>query len=86
MNTEQAKQLGIRYDKIGRPANVSTASEFKKAYSVPLKTVTVGNITEKNVEALIIEGNHPGPVLLGMSFLSRLEIENRGSVMTLHQK
>ena len=86
MNTEQAKQLGIRYDKIGRPANVSTASEFKKAYSVALKTVTIGNITENNVEALIIEGNHPGPILLGMTFLGRLEIENRGSAMTLLQK
>ncbi len=86
MNTEQAEQLDIPYERIGRPANISTASEFKKGYSVQLKTVTVGDITEKNVEALIIEGGHPGPILLGMSFLSRLDINHRGTAMTLLQK
>ena len=49
MNTEQAKQLGIRYDKIGTPSSVSTASGFAKAYRVPLKSVSVGGITESNV-------------------------------------
>jgi len=86
MNTEQAAQLGIRYDKIGKPASVSTASEFKKAYSVRLKSVTIGAITEKNVEALVIEGNHPGPILLGMTFLGRLNIDHKGNAMTLLQK
>lgn len=86
MNTNQAKQLGIRYDKFGTPAGVSTASGFEKAYRVRLKSVTVGNITEKNVEALVIDGNHPGPILLGMSFLGRLDIENSGNAMTLLQK
>jgi aspartyl protease family protein len=86
MNTEQAKQLGIRYDKTGTPAGVSTASGFEKAYRVRLKSVTVGNITEKNVEALVIDGNHPGPILLGMTFLGRLSIENSGNAMTLLQK
>ncbi len=86
MNSEQAKQLGIRYDKTGSPASVSTASEFKDAYSVNLKTVTIGGVIEKNVEALVIEGNHPGPVLLGMTFLQRLNIEHSGSALTLIQK
>ena len=86
MNTEQAKRLGIRYDKIGVPAKVSTASGYAGAYSVRLKSVSIGNITETNVEALIIDGNHPGPVLLGMTFLGRLSVEHSGSAMTLLQK
>ena len=86
MNTEQAKQLGIRYDKIGTPASVSTASGFEKAYRVRLKAVSVGKITETNVEALIIDGNHPGPILLGMTFLGRLSVEHSGNAMTLLQK
>ena len=86
MNSEQAKQLGIRYDKIGVPQGVSTASGYVDAYSVRLKSVTVGKITETNVEAFVIDGNHPGPVLLGMTFLGRLSIENRGNAMTLLQK
>ncbi len=86
MNVEQAKHLGIRYDKIGTPAGVSTASGFVKAYRLRLKSVTVGNITEKNVEAFVIDGNHPGPILLGMTFLGRLSVEHSGNAMTLLQK
>ena len=86
MNTEQAKQLGIRYDRVGLPASVSTASGYEKAYRVRLKSVTVGNITETNVEALVIDGQHPGPILLGMTFLGRLNIEHSGNAMTLLQK
>jgi len=86
MNKEQAKQLGIRYDKIGVPASVSTASGFTNAYRVRLKTVTVGKITESNVEAFVIDGNHPGPILLGMTFLGRLDIEHSGNALKLSQK
>lgn len=86
MNTEQAKQLGIRYDKIGIPAGVSTASGFEKAYRVRLKSVSVGKITQTNVDALVIDGNHPGPILLGMTFLGRLNVEHGGNAMTLVQE
>ena len=86
MNTEQAKQLGIRYDKVGIPAGVSTASGYEKAYRVRLKSVAVGGITETNVDAMVIDGNHPGPVLLGMTFLGRLSVEHSGNAMTLLQK
>ena len=86
MNTEQAKQLGIRYDKVGIPAGVSTASGYEKAYRVRLKSVAVGGITETNVDAMVIDGNHPGPVLLGMTFLGRLNVEHSGNAMTLLQK
>lgn len=86
MNSEQAKQLGIRYDKVGIPSGVSTASGFVKAYRVRLKSVTVGSITETNVEAFVIDGNHPGPILLGMTFLGRLSVEHSGNAMTLLQK
>ncbi len=86
MNSVQAKKLGIRYKRTGVPASVSTASGFAKAYRVHLKTVSVGDIRQTNVEALVIEGNHPGPILLGMTFLGRLSVEHSGNAMTLTQK
>ena len=86
MNTEQAKQLGIRYDKIGTPAGVSTASGFANGYRVRLKSVSVGDIRQTNVEAFVIDGHHPGPVLLGMTFLGRLSVQHSGNAMTLVQK
>lgn len=86
MNVDQAKSLGILYDKIGTPANVSTASGLEKAYRIRLKSVSVGKITQTNVEALVIDGSHPGPVLLGMTFLGQLDVEHSGNAMTLLQK
>ena len=86
MNTDQAKHLGIRYDKYGIPAGVSTASGYADAYKVRLKSVSVGDITQTNVEAFVIDGKHPGPILLGMTFLGRLDVEHSGNAMTLTQK
>jgi aspartyl protease family protein len=86
MNTDQARHLGVRYDKYGIPVGVSTASGYADAYKVRLKSVSVGDITQTNVEALVIDGKHPGPVLLGMTFLGRLDVEHSGNAMTLTQK
>ena len=86
MNTQQAKNLAIDYEKYGTVTRVSTASGFEKGYRIRLKSVTVGDITEKNVEALVIDGKHPGPILLGMTFLGRLNVEHGGNAMTLLKK
>ena len=85
MNTEQADDLGIVYDKTGKHITVSTASGFVDAYQVQLKSISVGGITQANVEALVISGKHPGPILLGMTFLSRLDVVQSGNAMTLTQ-
>lgn len=85
MNAEQAKNLGIQFEKTGVPAGVSTASGYVKAYRVYLKSVSVGDITQTNVEAFVIDGNHPGPILLGMTFLGRISVEHSGNAMTLTQ-
>lgn len=86
MNIDQAKKLGINYKEIGTSTGVSTASGFEKAYRVLLKSVAVGGIKQSNVVAVVIEGKHPGPILLGMSFLGHLNIQHDGTAMTLTQK
>lgn len=86
MNRSQAKQLGIRYRLDGQPTSVSTASGFEKAYRVKLKSVTLGNIKQTNVDAMVIDGHHPGPILLGMSFLGQLKVEKAGNTLVLKQR
>lgn len=83
MNTTQARRLGVRYATEGKLATVSTASGFVKAYRVRLKTVSLGKIKRHNIEAMIIDGEHPGPILLGMSFLGNLKIEKAGNALTI---
>lgn len=86
MNAIQARGLAIDYKKTGTAMRISTASGFVKAYRVRLQSVTIGAITQKNVEAFVIDGNHPGPVLLGMTFLGRISVEHSGNTMTLLHK
>lgn len=85
MNRKQAKQLGIRYRLDGKPAGASTASGFVKGYQVKLKTVTLGKIKRHNVDAMVIDGDHPGPILLGMSFLGELKVEKAGGELKVIQ-
>ncbi len=86
MNTTQAKRLGVRYKTEGEVSSASTASGFVKAYRVHLKSVSLGKIKRRNVEAMVIDGQHPGPILLGMSFLSDLKVEKAGNVLLLKSR
>ena len=57
-----------------------------KAYSVHLKSVSLGKIKRRNIKAMVIDGEHPGPILLGMSFLGDLKVEKAGNTLTLKSR
>ena len=86
MNKSQARQLGVNYRLTGERVVISTASENVRGYRVRLKSVSLGRIKQKNVNAMVIDGDHPGPVLLGMSFLGKLKVEKAGGVMKIRQR
>ena len=86
MNAAQARRLGIDYRVVGVPAAITTASRREPAWAVTLDTVKVGEIELRNVEGVVLEGAQPETVLLGMSYLGRLEISNDGRLLTLHRK
>lgn len=86
MNEYQAKRLGIDFRLNGKLAQVATASDITRAYQVKLNTVKLGNITLRNVDAVVMEGTQPNPTLLGMSFLGRLKMENSGAAMVLKHR
>lgn len=86
MNAAAARRLGIDYRVVGVPAAVTTASQVERAWAVTLDSVKVGNILLENVAGIVLEGSQPSRVLLGMSYLGRLEITNDGQLMTLRKK
>lgn len=86
LSTNEAKRLGIQYWLTGRKTMVSTASGLAQAYAVTLDRVQVGSIGVDNVEAMVVEGSSPWTVLLGMSFLNRVEMTNTGNLMVLRSK
>lgn len=85
MNSAEAKRLGINYLK-GERGLASTANGVVPAYKVELDEVRVGAITLRNVGALVQEGAGPPLVLLGMSFLNRVEMVRNGDSMTLQKR
>jgi len=86
MNVHQARSLGINFRYTGKRAMVSTANGVVPVYRIKLNKVRVGEIELTNVDAGVLEGNSPTDVLLGNSFLNRLEMQRQGQVMLLKQK
>lgn len=86
MSEIEARRLGIPYRVEGERSGVRTASGFARAWSVMLDRVQVGEISLSQVEAVVIEGTSPQQVLLGMSFLSRVKMAHKGTLMLLQRR
>lgn len=82
----EARRLGIPYRLKGEKTRVRTASGTAAAYSVMLERVRVGAIELRQVEAVVLEGRLPEQVLLGMSFLKRVKMENRDGLLLLSSR
>ncbi len=85
INGNHARQLGIDYVIVGTPVRVATASGEEHVYQINLKTVKIGELLLRDVGALVIPGNYPDKVLLGMSFLRRVEMLNQGDRLVLRK-
>ena len=86
LNSAHARQLGIDYRNKGTPTMIATASGTSMAYRVMLDEVSIGEIRLHHIEAVVIEGNYPVHVLLGMSFLGNLDIHREGQLMKIKKK
>ncbi len=80
----EATRIGIDYRK-GQPGFTRTAGGVVPVYRLTLDTVRVGAIELHAVEALVIEQGLD-VALLGMSFLSRVEMKNQGQTMILMRR
>ncbi|MGH8728253.1 MAG: retropepsin-like aspartic protease family protein [Burkholderiales bacterium] len=85
MNHSDARRLGINYLK-GQKGYSQTASGVATVYRVKLDTVKLGDIVLNNVDAAVHEGTGPPIVLLGMSFLSRVEMKREGDRLILTKR
>jgi aspartyl protease family protein len=86
MSGRDARRLGIDYLVIGEPARSTTASGISSVYLVDLERVQVGDITLRNVRGAVHDGDFPPRVLLGQSFLNRLDMRRDGTTLMLTQE
>lgn len=86
IGTDDAKRARINYTTAPKGL-MQTANGVVAAYRVKIDTVTVGGITLNQIDGVVVEGNALGRYgLLGMSFLSRMDMRREGDSMTLTKR
>jgi len=86
MNAATAERLGISFRHEGKPMTVQTAAGPARAWAVLLKSVKVGEIERKQVQAVVIEARSNNDILLGMSFLSTVKLEKQNNLLVLEAR
>lgn len=82
MSEHLARQINLDYLN-GDKGTVQTAQGTADAYFLRLNEVTLGGITVNGVRATVIQGGFPVDVLLGMSFLNQVNMQNSNGVLVL---
>ena len=82
LNSTQAGALGLDYT-AGSQTRVETASGTVSAWLVTLNSVDVGGIQVDNVQATVVEGDFPSTILLGMTYLRHVKMNETGGVLSL---
>ena len=85
MNYIEAERLGIDY-RAGKPISMSTANGLAKAFVITLHRVSAGDIELHQVSAVVSTTSSPEVILLGNSFLSRLDMAIVDGVLVLKEK
>ena len=78
-----AREMGLP---LGVEITTRTANGFGTAYLTRLKSVTLGGITLKNIEATATAGLTGDEALLGMTFLRKVKLEQEDGIMTITRK
>ncbi len=85
MSERTANEMNIRFADSPERASVVTAQGQVDAYLIDLDTLTLGGIKAHHVRAAVIPGNYPLEVLLGMSFMRKVKMEQQAGVLVLKQ-
>jgi aspartyl protease family protein len=85
MDSSEAKRLGINYTE-GQRMFASTANGVVPTYQVKLDEVRIGDVKVNNIDGMVHIGDNLPIVLLGMSFLNRMEMRRDGEKMVLTKR
>lgn len=86
LSYETAEQLGFDPDRLDYSRRSRTANGIARVAVITLPEVSIGDITVRNVQALVSERGRLSTNLLGMSFMNRLNrVEMRDGKLLLVQ-
>jgi aspartyl protease family protein len=86
MNRSDAARIGIDYRLDGEESQAATASGVDRVYLVTLDSVRVGDIELAEVAAAVHDGDFPLVILLGNSFLNRVDLQREGRLLEIREK
>jgi len=85
MDRTHAHKLGVDYSK-GRSVELHTANGKASAHLINAESVMIGGIEIRNVEMAVINNLSSDKILLGMSFLNRVEMQHKNGMMMLKHR
>jgi clan AA aspartic protease (TIGR02281 family) len=86
MSERHAARLGIAHRVDGTRVGVGTASGRAVGHQVRLREVSVGGMRLNDKRAVVIDGDSPVHVLLGMNVLGEFELEQRENLLILRSR
>ena len=85
LNVDEARRAGVNY-LAGERGVSQTANGVTPIYRVKLEQVTLGVITLRDIDGVVHENSALPVVLLGMSFLGKLEMRREGDSLILSKR
>ena len=85
MNKHQAKRIGLNYKLEGIESMSNTASGLSKIYIMNLAKVNVGDLEVRNVMGAVPDSDFPQVILLGNTFLNRVNMKREGKLLQLQE-
>lgn len=86
MNRNEARRLSLNFRVDGTRGQATTASGVVDTYNVRLRKVRVGQIELRDVAATVVDGDFPAEILLGNSFLNRVDMRREGRILELRPR
>jgi len=86
MNKHEAKRLGINYLDSDQKGLTNTASGVEEIFIVNLRKVKMGDIELHNIKAAVHDTDFPSVILLGNSFLSKIDMKREGRLLQFNKK
>lgn len=82
ISSAQARSMNIDYAS-GYATKAETASGLTDAYGITLQSVSVGGIQVNNVPAMVVRGDYPTTILLGMTYLQHVKMQEQNGILSL---
>jgi aspartyl protease family protein len=82
LSRADAIRIGLDYSR-GKAATALTPNGVVRGWQASLGSVRIGDVTVRDVDAMVIDNDTLPVGLLGMSFLGRFDMQRHGSTLVL---